>query len=118
MVHDSTGASKELIKLFTLFLLGQYLLCFPLNVIEELRNLEGDKEKVREYERLLDQFKIFELLKLDDLIKELYESISPLYSDKVYNNSPGMKLQEVIIKAGKQHVLSYSLCHVFIIIES
>lgn len=115
LVH-ATKVSSELIKLLAFSLLGQYLLCFPLDTIERLAGLEIDRESVYEFETMLDQFRSFELLQLDDLVNEVYESIRPLYCDKEYKNPSGLKLEQVIVKTGNNQelVFNYSFCHVFI----
>lgn len=112
-LHNATETSEEFLKLIVLLALGQYLLCFPLPLIDEVAKLDA-KCKNEKYRSLLAQFRSFQIVSLDNLINELYLAVDPLFHSKEPRNMSKLKLQEVMLFAGKHQFFHYSFCYVVI----
>jgi hypothetical protein len=113
LVHRAKPTSEEFVKLIMLLVLGQYLLYFPIDLIEHIAKLDsiGDTETCK---AMMEQFKSFQLLSLDELINELYSAINPLYHSKEPRNSSKLKLQETLVCIGDQILFHYSFCYVVV----
>jgi len=100
--------------------LAQYLLNFPMELIEKLMALDatyGNKNRHNEntdYETMLAQFKSFQTLNLDDMIVELYSIVNPLYYSKDTSSLSKLKLQEVMIYTANSNQILFhnSFCYV------
>lgn len=112
-LHKATETSEEFLKLIMLLALGQYLLRFPLTLIDQTAKLDA-RCKNEEYRSLLAQFRSFQIVSLDEFINELYSAVNPLFHSKEPRNLSKLKLQEILIFAGKHQLFRYSFCYVVI----
>jgi len=105
-----------------LIVLAQFIARFNISSIEQfvmidnLYKKEGNHKRNIERESSLVKFKLFDELKFDDLLQEIYSRIEPLYFSKDLQSLTKVKLQEVIISSvkAKQILFHYSFSYVFL----
>lgn len=121
-LHKSSIPSTEFVKLVMLIVLAQFIARFNISSIEQfvmidnLYKKEGNHKRNIERESSLVKFKLFDELKFDDLLQEIYSRIEPLYFSKDLQSLTKVKLQEVIISSvkAKQILFHYSFSYVFL----
>jgi len=113
-VHKAKDTSEEFVKLIMLLVFGQYLLFFPMHIIEQVAELDnaGETQKCK---TMMEQFGSFQLLNLDELVNEFYSAINPLYHSKEPRNLPKLNLQETLIFVDNQILFHYSFCYVIVV---
>lgn len=83
-----------------LIILGQYLIRFPVHFIERFRRLEKLKKDYRitmEKGEMLEFFKGFQSVNLDNFIGELYYALDQLCQPEAHDSAFRLKLQEMMI---------------------
>lgn len=80
-------------------MLGQYLASYPIDYINRFIELNKQGENP-EIDLMLCCLKVFQNQDLDNLVKEFYYSIDPLYYSKNINNMSMIKLDEVMMTIG------------------